>query len=67
MGQGLARYQEDPELTNADEWPWLGVAMDAGADGFSAMQYLVYKLQLNVERFIDPSHGVCRAGANKPI
>ena len=43
---------EDPFL-----WPWLGVAIDSGSDGWCATNCCIYHYLANMERFPDPSHG----------
>lgn len=60
---GLIHYQfkeSDPDWSDWRRWPGLGVAMDRGSDGESAMNALIFMLKLNIWQWGDPSHGANR-------
>lgn len=54
---GIGYYTTASRPTSPLRWPWLGVSIDQGSDGWSATQYAIYELKANWERFPDPSHG----------
>ena len=49
-----------PRPCSPFRWPWLGVSIDQGSDGWAATQYAIQKLRANWERIPDPSHGAGR-------
>jgi len=61
---GIGFYTAASRPTSPLKWPWLGVSIDQGSDGWAATQYALYELKANWERFPDPSHGAGRKCIN---